>query len=170
MGKSVLFLGGSGTISSAVVKEAQLKNWTITLLNRGNRLAPEGVTQFIGDINYPKAIISLLQNHHFDVICDFITYTPKEAKERIDLFKDRCHQYIFISSATVYQKPPQTYLMTEDTPKGNPFWSYAQDKILCETLFLQAYAQENFPVTIVRPSYTYGDTSIPWVLNAKEHR
>ncbi len=170
MTKKALFIGGTGTISTAVVKEALAKNWEVTLLNRGNRFAPKEVHQLIGDIHKTKEIEILLKSRHFDVICDFITFTPKEAKERIALFQNHCNQYLFISSATVYQKPPQNYLVTEDTPKKNPFWTYAQDKIACEEVFLQAYGEENFPVTIVRPSYTYGDTSIPWVLNARKHR
>lgn len=170
MKKSALFIGGTGVISSAVVAQALFQNWSVTLLNRGNTPPPQGVEQLKGDMANLKAVAASLTGLHFDVICDFIVFTPKEAQERIDLFKNHCHQYIFVSSATVYQKPPATYLMTESTPKVNPYWDYAQEKIACEAVYTKAFLEEEFPVTIVRPSYTYGDTSIPWVLNARDHR
>lgn len=165
-----MFIGGTGVISSAVVEEAKKQNWQITLLNRGNSPAPQGVNLLVADMSDPDGVKPLLDKQHFDVICDFIVYTPKEARGRIDLFKNYCNQYIFISSATVYQKPPATHLMTECTPRKNPYWNYAQEKIACEEIFNTAYIQEDFPVTIVRPSYTYGNSSIPWVLNARGSR
>ncbi|NLB91448.1 MAG: NAD-dependent epimerase/dehydratase family protein [Clostridiales bacterium] len=170
MTRSVLFIGGSGIISTAVVTKALEKNWAVTLLNRGTHSPPAKTAQIVGDITLPQTILPLIQDQYFDVVCDFFTFTPQQAQERIALFANRCSQYIFISSATVYQKPPATFLMTECTPKKNPFSLYAQNKIACEEVFLQAYVDADFPVTIVRPSYTYGNTSIPWVLNSRDHR
>jgi nucleoside-diphosphate-sugar epimerase len=106
----------------------------------------------------------------FDVVCDYLTFNREQARQDIELFGGRAGQYLFISSATVYQKPPVHYLVTEGTPLGNPFSEYARNKIACEMCFNEAYRTEGFPVTIVRPSYTYGDSSIPWALNSKTMR
>lgn len=168
--KKALFIGGTGVISTAVVAQAQKQNWHITLLNRGHQPAPKGIAQIIGDMENTSDIAAKLTGLTFDVICDFIVFTPRQAKKRVALFQNLCRQYMVLSSATVYQKPPATPIMTESTPRANPYWPYAQDKIACENVFNQAFIDQNFPVTIVRPSYTYGDTSIPWVLNARANR
>jgi nucleoside-diphosphate-sugar epimerase len=111
-----------------------------------------------------------LAGETFDVVCDYLTFTPEQARLNIELFGGRTGQFLFISSATVYQKPPADYLVTEGTPLGNPYSEYAKQKIACELCFNEAYRLEGFPVTIVRPSYTYGDSMIPWALNSRAMR
>lgn len=162
----ILILGGTGTISAAVVKEALFHKHEVTVINRGNRPVPPGVRSIICDVNDETSMLACLLQEHFDVTCDFLTYTPAQANQRVRLFKGHTSQFMFISSATVYQKPPSHYLMTEGTPLSNPFSSYAQEKIACEEAFNAAYRDNQFPITIVRPSYTYGDTSLPFVLNS----
>ncbi len=102
-----------------------------------------------------------LKDHRFDVVVDWIVYTPHQLEIDIELFGGRTSQYIFISSASAYQKPPTHYLITESTPLANPHWQYSRNKIACEDRLMQAYREQGFPVTIVRPSLTYGPTMIP---------
>ena len=156
-----LFLGGTGTISSACTALAQRQGWEITLLNRGNRPAPAGMEQLTADCTDPDAMKAALGDRTFDVVADFIAFRPLDVQRDIELFRDRCSQYIFISSASAYQKPLSDYLITESTPLSNPYWQYSRDKIACEEVLMEAYRSFGFPVTIVRPSHTYCERSIP---------
>lgn len=166
-----LIIGGTGTISTAVTVRALETGLDVTILNRGNQKdVPEGVRQIHADVRDRVAMEKALDGQTFDVVCDYLTFTPEQARQNIELFGGRTDQFLFISSATVYQKPPVHYLVTEGTPLGNPFSEYARQKIACELCFNEAYRAEGFPVTIVRPSYTYGDRCIPWVLNSRAMR
>lgn len=156
-----LFLGGTGTISSACTALAQKQGWEVTLLNRGNRPAPEGMKQIIADCGDVDALKAALDGKYFDVVADFIAFRPLDVQRDIELFCDKCAQYILISSASVYQKPVSDYLITESTPLCNPYWQYSRDKIACEEVAMEAYRSFGFPVTIVRPSHTYCERAIP---------
>ena len=156
-----LFLGGTGTISSACTALAQRQGWEITLLNRGSRPAPEGMEQLVADRHDVDAMKKALAGRRFDVVADFIAYGPLDVQRDVELFRGKCDQYIFISSASVYQKPVSDYLITESTPLANPYWQYSRDKIACEEVLMEAYRREGFPVTIVRPSHTYCERAIP---------
>ncbi len=152
----VLFIGGTGTISAAVSRQAIAKGLDLFLLNRGLRhAAPPGSHHIIADINQPEKVRAALEGLQFDVVVNWIAYTVADIQRDLALFKGRVGQYIFISSAAAYQKPPAHYLITEATPLHNPFWEYARNKIACEEFLLRAQKQDGFPATIVRPSYTY---------------
>ncbi len=166
-----LIIGGTGTISTAVTARALESGIDVTILNRGNQKdVPEGVRQIHADVRDRAAMEKALAGQTFDVVCDYLTFTPEHARQNIELFGGKVGQFLFISSASVYQKPPAHYLIIESTPLCNPFWEYARQKIACELCFNDAYRAEGFPVTIVRPSYTYGDSCIPWVLNSRAMR
>ena len=166
----LLIIGGTGTISTAVVKKAIEKGIDITVINRGNRKAPEGVRQLVADMRDEKAAKAALEAETFDVVADFITFTPEQAEQGIRLFGGHTKQYLFISTAMVYQKPPKTLFVSEGTPLCNPYSDYAKNKIICEGIFMNAYRDAGFPVTIVRPSYTYGDAHLPAALNSHKSR
>jgi nucleoside-diphosphate-sugar epimerase len=152
----VLFIGGTGVISSAVSRQTIAKGIDLYLLNRGlQKTAPPGSHSLIADIHQPEEVRVALAGLQFDVVVNWIAYTPADIERDLSLFKGRVGQYIFISSASAYQKPPTHYLITEATPLDNPFWDYARNKIACEERLLRAHAEEGFPATIVRPSYTY---------------
>ncbi len=157
-----LFIGGTGVISSACAELAVREGMDLTLLNRGRteRPVPGGAKSLRGDINDP-AIAKLLAGHTWDVVVEWVAYTPEHVQRDINLFRGRTGQYIFISSASVYQTPPSRLPVTESTLLDNPFWGYAQQKIACEELLVQAYRDEKYPMTIVRPSHTYDQTKIP---------
>lgn len=142
------------------------------LLNRGNRneFFPKGAKLIKGDIRNKEVVSEALKGFEFDVVVDWVAYTAQHAKADIDLFKGRTGQYIFISTASAYQKPPTHYLIDESTPLTNPYWKYSQDKIACENILMDEYRENCFPVTIVRPSYTYGKTTIPFIFNSGDHR
>jgi len=167
----VLFIGGTGLISQAVSKLAVDNGIELYLFNRGQREAfvPEGAKVINGDIRKPEEAAAILKDHEFDAVVDWIAFTPDHVQTDIDLFTGKTKQYIYISSASAYQKPPQHYIITEETPLENRYWQYSRDKIACEQLLLEAYHSNGFPVTIVRPSYTYGDTMIPAALNSWQH-
>ncbi|MFW6287240.1 MAG: SDR family oxidoreductase [bacterium] len=167
----VLFIGGTGLISQAVSKLAVEKGIELYLFNRGkhNQFVPEGAKVINGDIRDIQTSKKVLSDYHFDVVVDWIVFTPDQARADIEIFSGITDQYIFISSASGYQKPPTDYLIRESTPLANPYWQYSRDKIACENLFMQEYRENGFPVTIVRPSYTYGDTMIPAALNSWEY-
>ncbi len=164
-----LFIGGTGNISTACSRICLEKGVELYLLNRGNRIRPEldGVVTITADINRPEKIKSVLKGHRFDVVVNFIAFTPDEIERDMKLFSGNCDQYIFISSASAYQKPPTHPIITESTPLSNPFWDYSRDKIACEDLLLKAYREEDFPVTIVRPSHTY-ESVIPAAIGSWE--
>lgn len=158
----VLFIGGTGIISSACTDLAVQLGIDLTLLNRGQTDRPiaQSAKSLVGDISDP-AITELLANHTWDAVVDWIAFTPDQVQRDIDLFRHRTGQYIFISSASVYQTPPASLPVTESTLLDNPYWGYSQAKIACEELLVQAYRDENFPVTIVRPSHTYDCRTFP---------
>jgi len=167
----LLFIGGTGLISEAVSRRAVEQGHELVLFNRGGRSAfvPQGAQVRVGDIRDRAAAAAALQGLEFDVVVDWIAFTPEHAQLDIELFSGRTKQFVFISSASAYQKPLQHYIITEQTPLVNPYWQYSRDKIACEQLLLEAYAASGFPVTIVRPSFTYGDTMIPAALNSWHH-
>ena len=165
----VLFIGGSGNISSACTKEALAAGHEVFHFNRGissDYSFGNDVVTITGDINNPSDVLKINDYSPFDVVADFICFTPAQIQNDINFFKDKTGQFIFISSATVYKKPPDQYIITEDCPLENPFWEYARNKIACETLLS---SQSELSYTIVRPSFTYGKTWIPVALTAREY-
>ncbi|WP_159823867.1 SDR family oxidoreductase [Arthrobacter sp. 9AX] len=163
--RSVLFIGGTGVISAAAAERAAALGHRLTILNRGRstRPVPEGVETLSADVRDAPAVREALAGREFDAVADFISYTPDQAKASLDLFAGRTGQYVFISSASAYQKPPTRLPIRESTPLKNPFWQYSRDKIACEELFFEAYREQDFPVTVVRPSHTYDRTKIAMV-------
>ncbi|MGA3285668.1 MAG: NAD-dependent epimerase/dehydratase family protein [Verrucomicrobiota bacterium] len=152
----ILFIGGTGKISTAVSQQAIAKGFELYLLNRGRQQKnPPGSHSLTVDINQPADVRSALRDLQFDAVVDWIAFTPEHIERDLALFKDRTRQFIFISTTSVYQKPPTQHLITEFTPLHNPFWDYSRNKIACEERLMHAYHEEGFPVTIVRPSYTY---------------
>lgn len=157
----VLFIGGTGNISTAVSRLAIEKGIDLYLLNRGNRdVNISGAKTITADITNVSEVKKTLEGEEWDVVVNWIAYTPEDVERDIKLFKGRTKQYIFISSASVYQKPPSHPVITESTPLYNPYWDYSRDKIACEELLNQEYRENGFPITIVRPSLTY-DMVIP---------
>ena len=164
MKRKALFIGGTGTISTAITAAlAASGEWELTLLNRGNRndILPEGVRTIKADISDEAAVARLLEGTQWDCVCDFIGFVPQQVERDWRLFKDRTRQYIYISSASAYQKPCASPFITEGTPLANPYWQYSRDKIACEDFLMEKYRSEGFPVTIVRPSHTYDNRSVP---------
>ena len=159
----VLFIGGTGVISSACSELAVDRGFELFLLNRGasSRTAPESANILNADIRDKESVRKALGTHNFDVVVDWIAYTPDHIETDLELFRGRTDQYIFISSASVYQTPPVNLPVTESTPLANPFWQYSRDKIACEDRLMQAYREEQFPFTIVRPSHTYDRSVLP---------
>ena len=169
----VLFIGGTGLISSACSELALLHGMELYILNRGlsqKHPVPTGAQHLIGDVRVDEAgVADLLASHQFDVVVDWIAFTPEDIERDLRLFSGKTGQFIFISSASAYQKPPAHYIITEETPLENPFWGYSRDKIACEERLMRAYRQDGFPVTIVRPSLTYGPSQIPLCVNSWQH-
>jgi nucleoside-diphosphate-sugar epimerase len=163
--RSILFIGGTGVISTAAAERAVALGHRLTILNRGRstRPVPEGAEILTADVRDASAVRAALAGREFDAVADFITSTPDQAKASLDLFAGRTGQYVFISSASAYQKPPTTLPIRESTPLKNPFWQYSRDKIACEELLFQAYREQDFPLTVVRPSHTYDRTKIAMV-------
>ncbi len=157
----VLFIGGTGTISTAVSRLAVAKGIELYHLNRGQRATGvEGVKTLIGDIHQPESLQKALEGQQFDVVVDWIAFKPEDIERDLALFRGKVKQFIFISSASAYQKPVSRYLITESTPLSNPFWEYSRAKIACEDQLMAAYREDGFPITIVRPSHTY-DFNLP---------
>jgi nucleoside-diphosphate-sugar epimerase len=165
-----LFIGGTGTISTAISKLAIENNWELYLLNRGTKMdrVPIGAEVITADINDEAAVATLLANMNFDVVADFIAFEPLQIKRDIRLFKGITNQFIFISSASAYQKPLSHYKITESTPLSNPYWDYSRSKIACEELLISEYRNNNFPITIVRPSHTYSKDNIPVAVHGEK--
>ena len=164
----VLFIGGTGTISSAIVRKlTEDNNWEIWLLNRGNKPVPEGVHQIIADVNDEAKVAEATRDMSFDVVCEFIGFTVKDVERDYQLFKGKTKQYIYTSSASAYHKPAANYVITEGTTLANPYWQYSRDKIACEDYLMNKYREEGFPVTIVRPSHTYDEKHIPLGVHGK---
>ncbi len=160
----ILIIGGTGTISSAVTRQLASEGHELWLINRGNRSAevPGNVRLITGDINeHPDEVMAKLGNETFDSVCEFIGFLPEQVERDIRLFTGRTRQYVFISSASVYNKPAGQYIITEGTSLANPYWEYSRNKIACENILMKAYRENGFPVTIVRPSHTYGERNIP---------
>ncbi len=159
-----LFIGGTGTISAAIVRRlANEMNWEVWLLNRGNRpeAVPDGVKTLVCDIDDEARVLELLGDTTFDCVCEFIGFKVEQVERDWRLFRGRARQYIYISSASAYNKPAASYVITEGTALANPYWQYSRDKIACEAFLMAKYREEGFPVTIVRPSHTYDERSVP---------
>ncbi len=165
----VLFIGGTGIISTASTRLAVERGVELFLVNRGGH--PErsdGATTIVVDAHDEEATDRALAGHHFDVVVDWVAYTPQDVERDIRLFLGRTDQFVFISSASAYEKPPTPWLITEETRLHNPFWAYSRDKIDCEERLWRAHREDGLPVTVVRPSLTYGDTQVPLAVNSWE--
>ncbi|MDO4865302.1 MAG: SDR family oxidoreductase [Clostridia bacterium] len=165
-----LFIGGTGTISAAIVRRlVEELNWEVWLLNRGNRpqAVPEGAHTIIADINDEAAVAAKLEGLFFDCVCEFIGFVPRQVERDYRLFKGRTRQYLYTSSASAYHKPAASPWITEGTTLANPYWQYSRDKIACEEFLMRKYREEGFPVTIVRPSHTYDERSVPLGVHGK---
>ncbi len=161
---NVLFIGGTGTISYSCSKLAIEKGFEVSLLNRGKSALREplvGAELIFADIRKPETVRQALGDRHFDVIIEFLAFNPDHIEIDLELFRGRTDQYIFISSASAYQTPPEKLPVTEETPLENPVWQYSRDKAACEARLMRACREEGFPVTIVRPSHTYDEGYIP---------
>jgi nucleoside-diphosphate-sugar epimerase len=161
----VLFIGGSGVISSACSRLAVARGIDLFVLNRGrstDRPLPPRVTKLQADIREPRSVRHEIKDLDFDAVVDWVAFTPDHVRADIDLFTGRTGQYVFISSASAYQTPPARVPVTESTPLRNPFLRYSRDKISCEDALVAAYREQGFPATIVRPSHTYDETSVPF--------
>lgn len=162
----ILFLGGTGIISTACAQLAMERGLNLTLLNRASRSAWPGAHQIVADLTDSSSVKAALGKQNWDAVVDFVAFRPADIEQRLALFKGQTGQYIFISSASAYQKPLGHWLVTESTPLANPFWDYSRDKIACEERLLLAWREEDFPMTVVRPSLTYGDTVVPLAVNS----
>ena len=165
-----LFIGGTGTISMAIVRRlAEKTDWEVWLLNRGRRAAdvPAGVHTITADVSDEQDVAEKLKDHFFDTVCEFIGFTQDQVERDWRLFKDKTRQYIYISSASAYLKPAASYVITEGTTLANPYWQYSRNKIACEEFLMKKHREEGFPVTIVRPSHTYDERSVPVGIHGK---
>ncbi len=162
----ILLIGGNGIISASTSRLAIERGMQVTLLNRGTdstRPAIEAAEHLTGDANDPASLRAAIGDREFDVVANFRAFTPDQVEADVELFAGRTGQYIFISSASAYQKPVAHLPIVESTPLHNPFWQYSRDKIACEDVLVRAYRASGFPMTIVRPSHTYDATLIPLV-------
>lgn len=159
----ILLIGGTGTISSAITRQLAESGHELWVLNRGNRKneVPAGVRQVICDINDEAEVLRQTGDQVFDAVCEFIGFLPSQVERDIRLFCGRTRQYVYISSASAYNKPAASHVITEGTALANPYWEYSRNKIACEELLMKTYREEGFPVTIVRPSHTYCERSVP---------
>ncbi|MFW5777098.1 MAG: SDR family oxidoreductase [Spirochaetota bacterium] len=159
----VLFIGGTGNISTSCTHDALARGIELYHLNRGSSKGrvPHEVQTIIGDIRNPAEIRRLVEGMHFDAIVDWIAFTTDHIQADLELFRDKTDQFVFISSASVYHKPVRHHVITESTPAHNPYWRYSQNKIACENLLWKEYAENGFPMTIVRPSHTYSTGWFP---------
>ncbi|GIO14133.1 hypothetical protein J19TS2_36880 [Cohnella xylanilytica] len=165
-----LFIGGTGTISTAITKRLLAEGCELYLLNRGNRngALPEGARILQADINDEAKVAELIRDLEFDVVADFIAFVPSQLERDYRLFNGKTKQFIFISSASAYQTPLSDYRITEGTPLSNPYWEYSRNKIACEEYLIKQYRDNGFPITIVRPSHTYDERSIPLGVHGKK--
>ena len=160
----VLIIGGNGIISASTSRLAVARGMELTLLNRGidgTRPPIEGAQSLVGDAGDPASIRDAVGTREFDVVANFRAFTPDQVEADVELFAGRTGQYLFISSASAYQKPVAHLPIVESTPLHNPFWQYSRDKIACEDVLVRAYRATGFPMTIVRPSHTYDPTLVP---------
>jgi nucleoside-diphosphate-sugar epimerase len=162
----VLFIGGTGLISTACSELAIAQGIDLFLLNRGSRAVPAGATSLVADSRDPAAVARAIDGMRFDAVVNWVAFKAEDVERDLELFRGRTRQYVFISSASAYQKPASYHIVTEDTPLENRYWDYSRNKIACEERLLRAYREEGFPITIVRPSLTYGDTQLPLVMNS----
>jgi nucleoside-diphosphate-sugar epimerase len=158
---TILFIGGTGNISSDCAELLQTRGHEVHIVSRGRTAVPAGMRAWVADRKDPASLRSALQGLRPDVVINFLGYEVSDLDLDFQLFSGLIRQYIFISSATVYLKPPPCLPITEETPKGNPFWEYAQKKLACEEWLLRAHVENGFPVTIVRPSHTYSKRWVP---------
>jgi nucleoside-diphosphate-sugar epimerase len=160
---NVLFIGGTGIISSACSRLAVEHGVNLYLLNRGQSVRPPapGANLLRADIRQPETVRAAIEGLHFDAVVDWIAFVPEQVETDLDLFRGRAEQYVFISSASAYQTPPALLPIRESTVLDNPFWAYSRNKIACEERLVRAYREEHYPVTIVRPSHTYDETLLP---------
>jgi len=168
----MLFIGGTGLISSACSELVLERGHELYILNRGQSQKyplPAGAQWINADARNTTEVAKQLEQHHFDAVVDWVAFTPADIERDITLFTGKTRQFVFISSASAYQKPPSQYLITEGTPLANPHWDYSRQKIACEERLMQAYREQNFPVTIVRPSLTYGPSQIPLCVGSWGH-
>ena len=159
-----LFIGGTGTISMAITRSlATNPDWELYLLNRGSRESelPAGVHTIHADINNEAEAAKALEGLTFDCVCDFIAFVPSQLERDYRLFAGKTKQFMFISSASAYQKPLADYKITESTPLVNPYWEYSRNKIACEEYLMKMHRENGFPVTIIRPSHTYDERNLP---------
>lgn len=164
-----LFIGGTGTISTAISRKLLEEGHELWLINRGNgndRL-PAGAHIITADINDEETVLKKLEGQKFDVVADFIAFVPEQLERDYRLFQGRTKQFIYISSASAYQKPLSDYRITEGTPLANPYWEYSRNKIAGEEILMKLYREKGFPVTVVRPSHTYDERSVPVGIHGK---
>ena len=156
-------IGGTGTISSAITRQLAESGNELWLLNRGTRKneVPANVRQVIVDIDDTDKVLQLLGDEQFDAVCEFIGFLPSQVERDIRLFRDRTRLYVYISSASAYNKPAANHVITEGTSLANPHWEYSRNKIACEELLMKEYRENGFPVTIIRPSHTYCERGVP---------
>ena len=156
-------IGGTGTISSAITRQLAQSNNELWLLNRGSRKneVPNNVKQIIADIDDEAEVLRQIGDTQFDAVCEFIGFLPSQVERDIRLFKGRTKQYVYISSASAYNKPAASHVITEGTTLANPYWEYSRNKIACEALLLKEYREDGFPITIIRPSHTYCERAVP---------
>jgi len=162
--KKALFIGGTGTISTAITRKvAKDGEWELWLLNRGNRsdILPREVGVINADINDEEDVLRKLEGTDWDCVCDFIGFVPSQVERDWRIFNGRTRQYMYISSASAYQKPVPSPWINEGTALANPYWQYSRDKIACEEFLMRKYREEGYPVTIIRPSHTYDERSVP---------
>lgn len=159
----VLFIGGTGTISTAISKKVIELGWDLYLINRGSRndVLGDKVHWIKADVGNEADVAAKLEGMTFDTVCDFIGFVPEQIERDYRLFKGKTSQYMYISSASAYNKPCRDYRITEGTTLANPYWEYSRNKIACEELLMKWYREEGFPVTIIRPSHTYDERNVP---------
>ena len=162
-------IGGTGTISSAITRQLAQGGHEVWLINRGNRKdeLPQEVKLIIAAINDEAEVLRQLGDERFDAVCEFIGFVPSQVERDHRLFAGRTNQYVYISSASAYNKPCRSHIINEGTTLANPYWQYSRDKIACEDHLMKYYREEGFPVTIIRPSHTYSERSVPVGIHGK---
>lgn len=165
----VLLIGGTGTISMAITRLLAKENHEVYLLNRGSRSTelPDNVIVLQCNINDEEEVKRVTEGMTFDAVGEFIGFTVAQVQRDVRLFQGRTKQYLYISSASAYQKPLSDHVITESTPLANPYWQYSRDKIECEEYLIKQYRENGFPITIVRPSHTYDERSVPLGVHGK---
>ncbi len=165
----VLFIGGTGTISMAITRRLAERGDEVYLINRGSRTdeLPDSVKLINADISNEEDVRNKISGLSFDSVCDFIGFVPEQLERDFRLFSGRTKQFMYISSASAYHKPVRSYVINEGTTLANPYWEYSRNKIACEELLMKHYREDGFPVTVVRPSHTYDERSVPLGVHGK---